>query len=263
MTADDEWPRFGFVSRHARLLDEGMAQEVAWMQRAARTGRSQAHLWRGVRGLVVPRSYRRAAHWDAACAASAAEGWPVQVRGSGGGLVPQGPGVLNLSLAWPVAAGRAVAIEQVYRFLCGELSAAFARLGLGCATAAVAGSFCDGRYNLAVHGAKLVGTAQCWRRIGGVQIILAHALTLVDADPEALTARCNAFETTLGHERRYRPEAITSVAQAWSAAHGGASAPEDLGERVEQMIAERFAHVVPPVVRPDGQTASKEEIRWS
>jgi len=263
VTADDAWPRFGFVSRHARTLGEGMALEAAWMQRAAGTGRAQAHLWHGGQGLVVPRSYQRAAHWDAARAGSAAEGWPVQVRGSGGGLVPQGPGVLNLSLAWPVPADRTVALEQVYRFLCGELAAAFARLGLDCTTAAVAGSFCDGRYNLAVHGAKLVGTAQCWRRIGGVQVILAHALTLVDADPDALTARCNAFEAALGHERRYRPEAITSVVQAWSAAHGWASAPEDLGERVEQVIAERFAHIVPPVVRSDGPRPLKEEIRWS
>lgn len=245
------WPIFGFVARHAAPLADGIAQEGQWMRRAAATGRAQAHLWHGVQGLVVPRSYRRAPRWDEACAASAAEGWPVQVRESGGGLVPQGPGVLDFSLAWRVDAGREVGIGAVYQALCAGLAAAFARLGLSCGTRAVEGSFCDGRYNLACGGAKLVGTAQCWRRIEGERVILAHALTLVYADPQALTARCNAFEAALGHDRRYRADAVTSVARAWSAAHGGAAPPPDLAERVEQAIAEQFARVLAPAPRTD------------
>jgi lipoate-protein ligase A len=242
-------PIFGFVACHDRPLDDGIAQEAAWMQRAAATGRAAAHLWRGVPGLVVPRSYERAPQWREACRASAAAGWPVQVRSSGGGLVPQGPGVLNLTLVWPVADGHGLDIDLVYRALCAELSAAYARLGLATHAAAVEGSFCDGRYNLAVGAAKLVGTAQCWRRLQGVPVVLAHALVLVDADPAALTGRCNDFEAALGHARRYRADAVTSVARAWPAAHGGAAPPPDLVERVRQVLAEQFARVLPPKVQ--------------
>jgi lipoate-protein ligase A len=245
----DALPVFGFVARHEQPLADGMAQELAWMQRAAHTGRAAAHLWRGVQGLVVPRAYERAPHWRAACADSAAEGWPVQVRASGGGLVPQGPGVLNLSLAWAVPEGQAMTIDPVYRALCDELAAAFARLGVRAEVQAVEGSFCDGRFNLAVDGAKLVGTAQCWRRIEGVQVVLAHALMLVEADPVALTARCNAFEAVLGHDRRYRADRITSLARAC----GGATA--NLAARAEQVIAERFARMLEPKL--------KETTTWS
>jgi lipoate-protein ligase A len=242
-------PIFGFVARHDRPLPDGTAQEAAWMERAAATGRAAAHLWHGEPGLVVPRSYERSPRWAQACTASAAAGWPVQVRSSGGGLVPQGPGVLNLSLCWPVADGQRMDIDLVYRAFCAELAMAFWRLGLATHTATVAGSFCDGRYNLAVGAAKLVGTAQCWRRLQGVQVVLAHALVLVDADLAALAGRCNHFEVALGHERRYRAEAVTSVAQAWPTAHAGAAAPADLSARTAQVLAEQFARVLPPRVQ--------------
>ena len=77
------------------------------------------------------------------------------------------------------------------------------------------GSFCDGRFNLAVAGRKLAGTAQSWRRVAGVPVVLAHAVIVVDADPQALTEAANAFERDLGSGRRYRAEALTSVALAW------------------------------------------------
>jgi hypothetical protein len=66
-----------------------------------------------------------------------------------------------------------------------------------------------------------------------------------------LTERCNALEAALGNERRYRAGAVTSVARAWSAAHGGAAPPPDLAERVEQAVAEQFAHVLAPAPRTD------------
>jgi lipoate-protein ligase A len=240
-------PVFGFVCRHLEPLADGIASERAWLERAAQSGRASAHLWHARPGFVVPRSYERLPGFAAACEASAHGGWPVRVRPSGGGLVPQGPGVLNFSLAWRVEAGAPAATDAVYRALCDGLAAAFARLGLATDTRAVEGSFCDGRFNLAFGGAKLVGTAQAWKRFDGVPTALAHAVMLVDADPDALTARCNGFEAALGHDRRYRADAITSVARAWSAAHGAAP-PVSLSERVATAIAERFARVVPPAV---------------
>ncbi len=229
-------PVFGFVARHLAALVDGMAQEAEWMARAAATGRAAAHLWQGVEGLVAPKSVTQEPGWAAAAAR-----FPVQVRTSGGGLVPQGPGIWNLSLVWPTESATPVATDVIYRALCAELSAAFARLGLHTEAQAVEGSFCDGRFNLAAGGRKLVGTAQSWRRVGGRPVVLAHALVVVGADPAAITERANAFEAALGSGRHYRADALTSVAQAL----GEAPTP-GLEARVLQALAERFARVVPP-----------------
>jgi len=152
--------------------------------------------------------------------------------------VPQGPGVWNLSLAWPAPAAMPTNTDAVYRALCGELSAAFDTLGIAATPQAVTGSFCDGRYNLAVDGRKLVGTAQAWRRVEGQPVVLAHAVIVVDADPEELTARANDFESALGTGTRYRAEALTSVAIETGDA--------GCARRTLHAIAARFAHVLLP-----------------
>jgi len=233
-------PAFGFVSVHKRSLADGIACEAEWMACAAATGRAGAHLWHGEPGLVVPRSYMALPGW-----AAAARSHAVQVRTSGGGVVPQGPGVLNLSLIWRTEHAAPCATETIYRALCGLLVRAMVRLGIDAAPQAVSGSFCDGRFNLAAGGRKLAGTAQSWRRIAGQAVVLAHAVIVVDADPQALTEVANAFERDLGSGRQYRAEALTSVAQAWQRSHGGA-APADLQAQVAKVLAEQFARMVEP-----------------
>jgi lipoate-protein ligase A len=239
-------PVFGFVTLHEQALADGIASETEWMAGVATHGRALAHLWEGAPGLVVPRSYEALPGWAEASARWAADGRPVQVRASGGGLVPQGPGVLNLSLVWRTESAAPIDTDGVYQALCGGLAAALARLGIAATAQPVAGSFCDGRYNLAVNGAKIAGTAQSWRRIGGVPVVLAHALLVVDAEPERLTDEANAFEAALGSGRRYRADVLTSVARAWQAAHPEAAAPVDLAARTRQALAEQFAHVLVP-----------------
>jgi lipoate-protein ligase A len=233
-------PAFGFVSIHHRSLADGIACEAEWMACAAATGRAGAHLWHGAPGLVVPRSYTALPGW-----AAAARSHAVQVRTSGGGVVPQGPGVLNLSLVWRTEHAVPCGTEAIYRALCGELTRAMARLGIEAAPQAVSGSFCDGRFNLAAGGRKLAGTAQSWRRIAGQSVVLAHAVIVVDANPQALTDVANAFERDLGCARQYRAEALTSVAQAWQQSHGRA-APADLQAQVAQALAEQFAQMLAP-----------------
>jgi lipoate-protein ligase A len=231
-------PAFGFVTVHRRPMTAGVAHEAHWLAGSAALGRASAHLWTAPTGIVVPRRYTSGPGW-AAAAADGRHG-EVQVRASGGGLVPQGPGVWNLSLAWPAPGAAPAGTEAIYRDLCAALAAALARLGIQASPQPVAGSFCDGRYNLAVGGAKLAGTAQAWRRVAGVPMVLAHAVIVVSADPVALTARANAFEAALGTSTRYRADALTSVAQAAGAA--------DIEARTLTVLAEQLARVVPPRV---------------
>jgi lipoate-protein ligase A len=232
-------PVFGFVSVHGRPIADGVVREAEWMANAAATGRAGAHLWQCEPGLVAPRSCTTLPGW-----AAAARAHRVQVRASGGGVVPQGPGVLNLSLAWRAEDAAPTNTVAIYRALCSELAAALARLGIDAKPQAVEGSFCDGRFNLAVAGRKLVGTAQSWRRVAGQPVVLAHAVIVVDGDPLALTEAANAFERDLGSGRRYRADALTSVAQEWQRLHGGA-APAGLETQVVTALAEQFARVLP------------------
>jgi len=220
-------PAFDSVAVHAAPLAGGTEVEDEWMARVAASASAEAHVWRADAALVVPRSYTAAPAWSAVVAASQARRWPVHVRRSGGGLVPQGPGLLNLSLLWRSSATPRDT-DQVYEDLCALLARALAQLDLAAFPRAVEGSFCDGRFNLAVQGRKLVGTAQAWRRIEGQPLTLAHAIVLSDADLDILTEVANGFEVALGSPRRYRAETMTTVARAWSEAHDGARAPANL-----------------------------------
>jgi lipoate-protein ligase A len=190
----------------------GLQGESALLDLAA-AGRAVAHLWEAPLGLVAPRSYRRYAQLAQVQADFARHGVAVELRPSGGGVVPQGPGILNMSLAFPVSQPIGSLSDAIYRRLCAILQTALAGLGVRAAPLAVAGSFCDGRYNLAVGGRKIAGAAQYWRRRGANgHAVLAHAVLLVDADPVAATGLANAFEAALGSGRAYDPDAVTSVA---------------------------------------------------
>jgi len=224
-------PVFESLTLHDRPLAGGVACESDWMARCAATGQAAAHLWQAPVGLVVPRRHTLLPGWGAASAAATGE---LQVRSSGGGLVPQGPGVWNLSLVWAAPAAAPVDTTAVYLALCAELAAAFAQLGIVATPQPVTGSFCDGRFNLAVDGRKLVGTAQAWRRVAGRPVVLAHAVIVVDADPELLTAQANAFEAALGSDTRYRADALTSVAIE--------AADPQVARRALQAVAARLAH---------------------
>lgn len=208
-------PAFACVRVLPAPLAGAIACEDEWAQQVAASGQPSAWLWQAPLGLVVPRRYTSLPGWPAARRQVDGE---LQVRRSGGGVVPQGPGLWNLSLLWPAptaepqAADVADAADAVYRELCARLRQALARLGVQAHTGAVDGSFCDGRYNLAVAGRKLVGTAQAWRRLQGQPVVLAHAVIVVDAEVQALCARANALEAALGSAQRYRPQALTSVA---------------------------------------------------
>jgi lipoate-protein ligase A len=229
-------PRFATLEHHAMPLADGIAAERGWAQVVTAGSGPQAHLWQGQPGWAVPASYARAAGWADWQAQCARAGTPVHVRSSGGGLVPQGPGLWNLSLLWRTAQSEPVQADAVYRALCALLERTLAALGVAASPQAVEGSFCDGRYNLAANGRKLVGTAQAWRRVQGVPVVLAHAVIVLDADPAALTAATNAFEEGLGQARRYREDVLTSVAAEAIRAGQGEPGPGGWAGRLAQAL---------------------------
>lgn len=192
----------------------------------------RAFIWSAYPSLVVPRSYTRFSTFNEATQIMKNEGWPVFVRQSGGGVVPQLSGILNVSLCWADYGRPLDRADETYLHLCGLVQQALSRQGLQAEAQAVEGSFCDGRYNLAVkdtQGAyqKIVGTAQYWsnarsaawyqpskRQPGDAtdwHVVLAHALILMDTDLSIATAQANKLERLLKTERRYDPKKIRSL----------------------------------------------------
>jgi lipoate-protein ligase A len=214
-----------------------------------------ACLWQSPAGLVVPRTYAARPGFAAVQAGFAARGCPVHVRQSGGGVVPQGPGILNLSLAQAFAGRPLDHSEAFYRQICTLISDALASFGIDSHTQAVEGSFCDGRYNLAIlePARKVVGTAQVWRLIPGHapdrHVGLVHALILAQCDPDELTARANALETALGTARRYDADRIATLDDALPPADRMAF-PDRLRARLTASLRTRMPLPVTAPARP-------------
>lgn len=187
--------RHDWASNEQRLIDASVQQQG---------GVALVHC--GCDGIVVPRSYRHKPSFAAARAALAADGLPVHIRLSGGGVVPQSPATVNLQLAYPARATHpAVAAEQHYRHLCALLQKLFAAFAIPTDYHSVPGSFCDGRFNLAVGGRKIAGTAPPQHTVLASAVIIA-------ADAGALTARANRLEAALHSPQRYRPDSTTAIA---------------------------------------------------
>ncbi|NYT86811.1 lipoyl protein ligase domain-containing protein [Pollutimonas harenae] len=180
-----------------------------------------ASIWEAEQGLVVPRTYRRYVDFEHACQQSEQAGWPVTVRHSGGGIVPQGPGIINLSLAYSVHGKPLDHSDAAYQLICNIISTALQAFGIASHPQAVEGSFCDGRYNLAVgegtQARKIAGTAQMWRRHptaasgSNHQIVLVHALILAQANMRELCTLANHFEQMLGSNKCYDSERVASL----------------------------------------------------
>lgn len=160
--------------------------------------------------LVVTRREARMEGFERACEILKREGWPVVVRASGGSCVPQGLGMLNLSIIHPRINGWN--LDDGYLLLCDLLARLLTSYGIEAETGEVPGSFCDGRYNLQIGGKKLVGTAQRWA--GGNRhqaAILAHACLLVDLDLSEVTGRVNQLYRLCHTPLQFDPLACTTL----------------------------------------------------
>ena len=186
----------------------------------------------GVRCLVASRREARLPGFEQARQMLAEKGWPVVVRPTGGTCVPQGPGMVNLSLVHPKLPGWQ--LEDGYRLVCALLQRLLAGYGLQADTGEVPGAFCDGRYNLRVGGRKLVGTAQRWA--GGDRrqaAVLVHACLLVDVDLVEATDRINDLYRACGQAAPFRPRACITLREALGQP---VEQKRDLSAEVEQRL---------------------------
>ena len=187
----------------------GLAAEMDMLDAVAGGAPAAAFLWQVRRPwLVLPERFARGDVFEAAARESTADGWPVAPRRTGGGITPQGPGVLNLALAFTTPPGKSRTVRDSYGAICDPLAEALTALGVATQATPVTGSFCDGDYNLAVEGRKIVGTAQRWR--GGT--CLCHALLLTDIDMTHAVSTVQRLSDGLGHGHRFDRDVHTRLA---------------------------------------------------
>lgn len=191
--------------------------------------------------LVVTRREARMENFTQARTALAAEGWPLVVRCSGGSCVPQGVGMLNLSLIYPRVKGWT--LDEGYLLLCEPLRRLLNSYGLNAETGEVPASFCDGRYNLQLGGKKLVGTAQRWAGVNRAQAaVLAHACLLVDLDLHEVTGKLNQLYRLCNNAQQFDPTACTCLRAELPPAPQLAPADfvAEVAQRLAALLSEAF-----------------------
>lgn len=168
------------VAEFATAAD-GIAREMALLER----GQPALLLWRcAAPALVLPAALLRRPEVQETAARRENASWPVIARATGGGIVPQGPGTLNLALVLPAPDG--FRLEDGYQLICGALAEALARFDIRTTTGVCEDAFCDGKWNVLAGGRKFAGTAQRWRSRPQGAVVLVHAAMLVAMPEPAL-----------------------------------------------------------------------------
>lgn len=179
----------------------------------APTAPVHTRIWSTRRCLVAPWNEGRRPSFAVAQAMSAAAGWPVVRRRSGGLTVPNGQGVLNLTIAR--LSRHPGDPATAYRELCGLIVRTLSRQAIEAEVGPVAGAFCDGRHNVVVGGRKLAGTAQRWAQANGGTgtCVVAHALILADLDRAAAVEAVNAYYAQLELPARFSSDAVVTLSE--------------------------------------------------
>ncbi|KIK86538.1 lipoate--protein ligase family protein [Pseudomonas koreensis] len=191
--------------------------------------------------LVMPRRLNRLPGFDHACEVSAAAGWPVLLRETGGEPVPQSSSTINIALVYapPRSEGDLNRIETGYRRLCDPICELLDELGGTSSLGEINGAFCDGRFNVNLDGRKMVGTAQRWRQSQGGQrpVGLVHGAMLIDNERESMVLAVNRFNEACGLEQRVRAESHIALHEKFVAPNALAR----LDELFRRMLAQVYS----------------------
>jgi octanoyl-[GcvH]:protein N-octanoyltransferase len=181
----------------------------------ARPERGVLRLWRTRPCLVVTSLMAHRPAFAAAVAASIGRGWPVVVRRTGGGPVPQTAGTLNVSLAYATPREKAPSIDAAFLHFADAVLAALKTCGIPGKVGEIAGSCCPGRYDIAIGGRKIAGIAQR-RRQGAkdgvlLSAVLVHALVWLEGSLNPEIDHLERFLAEAGAPAAFRRDVMGTV----------------------------------------------------
>jgi lipoate-protein ligase A len=196
--------------------ESDIAGEMALLEDVLGTPeRGVLRLWRTSPCLVVTSLLAHRAEFAAAAEASATRGWPVIVRRTGGGPVPQTAGTLNVSLATATPRDEAPGIDAAFKHFADTLLAALQRCGVSASVGEIEGSCCPGRYDIAIGGRKIIGVAQR-RRQGSkdghlLSAVLVHAMVWVEGELDPEIDHLERFLDEAGTPTKFRREVMGTL----------------------------------------------------
>jgi lipoate-protein ligase A len=176
-------------------------------------------LWRTSPCLVVTSLLAHRPAFAAAAAASARRGWPVVVRRTGGGPVPQTSGTLNVSLAYATPRENTPTIDAAFKHFADAMLAALQSCGVSGVVGEIDGSCCPGRYDIAIGKQKIIGIAQRRRQgtTGGqkdgrlLAAVLVHAMVWVDGTLDPEIDHLERFLDEAGAPTRFRRDVMGTL----------------------------------------------------
>jgi lipoate-protein ligase A len=196
--------------------ESDIAEEMALLEEVlGHPERGRLRLWRTSPCLVVTALLAHRPEFAGAAAASAQRGWPVVVRRTGGGPVPQTKGTLNISLAYATPRDRAPGIDAAFRHFADATLAALQSCGVTAAVGEIEGSCCPGRYDIAIGGRKIIGIAQR-RRQGSkdgrlLSAVLVHAMVWLDGTLDPEIDQLERFLDEAGAPTRFRRDVMGTL----------------------------------------------------
>jgi lipoate-protein ligase A len=196
--------------------ESDIAAEMALLEDVLSTSeRGVLRFWRTRPCLVVTSLLAHRPEFAAAAEASARRGWPVVVRRTGGGPVPQTSGTLNVSLAYATPREETPTIDAAFKHFADAMLAALQSCGVAGAVGEIEGSCCPGRYDIAIGGKKIVGIAQ--RRRQGqndgqlLSAVLVHAMVWVDGTLDPEIDQLERFLNEAGERTTFRRDVMGTL----------------------------------------------------
>lgn len=189
------------VDRDCALLDAMLSEQG---------NGTRLRLWTNSACIVIPQSQVTDISLERVKKVASARGFGVALRRTGGAAVIHRPGIMCVSLLDVVADGQAVS-GTLYTPLLELIGSALERLDIPTDYGSVAGSYCDGKWNVRAGRRKIAGTAAHVRRRHGLQGALVHAALTVWGDLEADVAAVCEVESILGRAGPYSAAPHTSV----------------------------------------------------
>jgi lipoate-protein ligase A len=183
-------------------LESSIAEHVG-----ARKVLPTLRLWQPGRCLAVGRFDVRLPRFETAVQQLKDKKIIVIQRMSGGKAVWQENGYLNFSVIAPRAS---LGIPEAYREYSEGLIRGFRVLGVESRFEHVEGAFCDGPYDLATGGKKLVGTAQVQKK----NFVIVHGTILIDCDIHKMVRYVSEFYGLAGGESSLRAETMIPLVDA-------------------------------------------------